>query len=82
MRTPEERKPHITVPTTNCVAPGCRIGVEQPHLMCVTHWQSLPRHVRQEVQERLRGWRSIDAAKERIAAYYAAKARMDKAVRA
>jgi hypothetical protein len=50
--------------------------------MCVTHWQSLPRHVRQEVQERLRGWRSIDAAKERIAAYYAAKARMDKAVRA
>jgi hypothetical protein len=50
--------------TRNCLEPGCRCAVTRPHLMCVSHWQALAKDVRQEVQIRLRGWGSSDAAAE------------------
>jgi hypothetical protein len=60
-----------------CCAPSCNVPVTRPHLMCISHWNSLPPNVRQEVQTRLKGWRSQDAALERIANYYQAKKRAE-----
>jgi hypothetical protein len=55
--------------TRNCLEPGCRCTVTRPHLMCVGHWQALPKEARQEVQIRLRGWGSPEAAIEFLSTY-------------
>jgi hypothetical protein len=53
-----------------CQHPGCLAVISGDHLMCVTHWQRLPKEARQECQRRLMGWDSWDAAALWLEGYF------------
>lgn len=48
----------------HCCFPGCKVPVKRPHIACVIHWHKLPAADRKVVQERIQGWKNIDAAIE------------------
>lgn len=48
--------------TKKCLQPGCDARISPSHLMCITHWQTVPKDVRIEVQQRLHGWQDRDGA--------------------
>ena len=56
-----------------CAKPGCEVAVSGLQLCCFAHWWEIPGEVRREIQVRLRGWKNLDAARERLAAHYRAK---------
>jgi hypothetical protein len=49
--------------------PTCELQVSGNHLMCIEHWKVIPPRIQAAVQERLFGWKSIDAAKEYLSNY-------------
>jgi hypothetical protein len=57
-------------PMTTRACMHCEADINPPHLLCVKCWFSLPPRVKAAVQERLRGWRAPDAAREIISSYY------------
>ena len=70
----------MTVITRKCLEPGCRCQVSPPHLMCVSHRQALPSHIRRGTQERLRGWQSKDMAIVYLRSHIEAAAAASRAV--
>lgn len=50
-----------------CCFPDCREKVTTPHVTCGAHWRGLPPQVKAAAQERIRGWRKPEAAREFIA---------------
>jgi hypothetical protein len=49
--------------------PTCNLEVTGNHLMCIAHWKVIPPCIQAAVQERLFGWKSIEAAKEYLSNY-------------
>jgi len=53
-----------------CCHPECSIPVNLRQVACLDHWRQVDKHTRCEVQHRLRGWKSIEAAREYLNAFF------------
>lgn len=61
-----------------CCFPNCQTTVEKNQATCLHHWYLLPPRVRGAVQERIRGWKNLGAAREFIVNWLADCARKEK----
>jgi hypothetical protein len=53
-----------------CQQPGCLASLSGDHVMCVRHWQALPKEARQQVQYRLNAFDNWDAAALWLEGYF------------
>ena len=49
-----------------CPFSDCSAKIDAKHVACANHWRKLPEYVRAAVQARLRGWKSLTAAREYV----------------
>ncbi len=58
-----------------CTFPGCQAVIEPAHVACFAHWARVPKPIRQQVQERLKGWKDKAAARDCLKSWFLAELR-------